>query len=111
MRMLPGTVKNFELPSFDEKTGFVPRAQLTGDLAGYARTTEPQLALRVSPSTGANVIVRIPQGRRVLIVETDGQWKYHVPMSWTMRAATSPRSTATPPMRGMGVLLMRRLEG
>lgn len=61
---------------FDEKTGFVPRAQLTGDLAGYARTTEPQLALRVSPSTGANVIVRIPQGRRVLIVETDGQWKY-----------------------------------
>lgn len=60
----------------EEKSGFMPRAQLSGDIAGYARTNESKLALRKEANSKAEVLARIPQGRRVLVIATNGEWKY-----------------------------------
>ena len=43
--------------------------------------------------------------------KTGGQPRYQVPRICTMQATTRPKKTAVPPMRGMGLVLMRRLEG
>ena len=60
----------------EDQTGFVPRAQLSGDIGGYARTKENKLAMRKDATSQSDVLLRVPQGRRVLVIATNGEWKF-----------------------------------
>ena len=54
----------------------MPRAQLSGDIGGYARTKENKLAMRKDATSQSDVLLRVPQGRRVLVIATNGEWKF-----------------------------------
>lgn len=60
----------------EDQAGFVPRAQLSGDIGGYARTKENKLAMRKDATSQSDVLLRVPQGRRVLVIATNGEWKF-----------------------------------